>query len=121
MAIQYKHELKGDTLEVVASGKDDSLEDVMGYAAGVLEVAKQSGCKKIFCDERDLIYNLSTFDAVQYANYAAANARKLGKVAVVCSPEFLEEGKFVETAATNRGLVVYISAHYQTSRDWLDK
>ena len=120
MAINYKFELDKEVLKVKASGIDDDLEDVYNYSRDVLGIAIKNQCKKIFCDERDLQYTLSTIDTFHLAETASKEARALTKIAIVCNPKFLEDGRFYETVAKNRGLRVFVTSNYQQALEWLD-
>lgn len=120
MAISFQYEVSGDLLEVITRGKDESLQEATDYAREVLGLAIHHACKRVLCDERELVYHLSTIDTYQLAETASREARQLRKIAIVCAPEFVEEGKFYETVAHNRGLVVLVSTDYQQALDWLE-
>jgi len=119
MAIKYEFEIDGKMLKVSTSGKDDNLEEVESYARAILGLAIEHDCTKIFCDERLLEYSLSTLDTYQLAEAASKVAMLLRKIAIVCDQNYLEDGKFYETVASNRGLTVHVTADYDSALLWL--
>jgi len=119
MSISYHIENHPDFLKVVAHGKDDNLEDVNQYQQAIMEAVYRFGCKKILCDERDLIYAISVFDTYQLGETVAKYAKELIKVAIVCKNNSLEEGRFFETVASNRGLCILVTADYDKAVAWL--
>jgi hypothetical protein len=120
MAINFEHEIKGDTLYVTTTGIDDNLEEVASYGRALLAIAKETGCKQILADERELIYTLSDVDTFLLAEGASQEARSLRKIAVVCDSKFLDDGKFYETVTTNRWLKLLVTDDYAQAKAWLD-
>ena len=121
MSISYKIEFKGDTLLVVASGRDESLEDTMKYTSAVMEAAKTHSARKVLCDERDLIYDLSPADTYALAQLASSQVPSVCRIALVSRPESLQDGKFFETVASNRGLRILVTDNYSQAQEWLQE
>lgn len=119
MAIKYQIENQANYLKVVASGRDDSLKEVISYSDAVMSAALEFSCKKILCDERELEYALSVSDTFELAEKVSLFASKLRKIAIVCNKDFLKDGKFYETVATNRGLFVRVTSDYDEAIAWL--
>ncbi len=105
---------------VTAKGKDDDLTDVMNYAGAIIHAAVKYSSKKIFCDERELEYSISLADTYKLADEAAKYAAALVKIVIVCNKKYLQDGKFYETVATNRGLKVHITSDYDEALKWLE-
>ncbi len=121
MAISYEINADGDLLYVKASGKDDNLEEVMSYNQAVIGAALNNKSKKVLCDERDLIYTISTFDTFNLAEEASAYARYMARIAIVCNEQSLPEGKFYETVSRNRGLKVLVTSNFDEAVSWLNR
>lgn len=119
MTIEHETWFKGDLLCVRAWGRDDSLEDVKRYGVAVLEKARLQNCTRILCDERELEYAIGTLDTYEYARFLAQKAPRVGRVAIVCRPEQIENGEFWETVAVNRGLKVRMYTDIDEARAWL--
>lgn len=119
MAITYHTEYLDGILLVNASGRDDDLQQVIDYGSSVIDLAMECGAKLILCDETNLEYTLGTFDTFQLAQTIAARSQKIVRVAIVCSPKGLEDGKFWETVALNRFLMVRVDTDKQRARAWL--
>ncbi|MCF8262501.1 MAG: hypothetical protein K9J12_17125 [Melioribacteraceae bacterium] len=119
MSIKYEFEVIGNLLKVKSSGKDDGLQDVLNYSYAVLQKAIESGSARIFCDERELDYAISVGETYNLAEEASKQAFRLARIAILCNPNFIEEGKFYETVASNRGLVVRVSTDYNELMEWL--
>jgi hypothetical protein len=120
MPIDFHFSVKDKLLLVKASGKDDSLEDVMNYSKAVLSEAVESQCTRILCDERDLEYALSVADTYSLANTASELVPRVIKIAIVCNSKSLPDGKFYETVGVNRGLVVRVMGDLNEAWEWLD-
>lgn len=121
MSIDYKYKIDQDVLLVVASGNDDSLEEVGNYARNILITALQNECTRVCCDERNLQYTLSAYDTYELAKAASKEAKPLKRIAIVCDPKYLNNGKFYETVAQNRGLTVLMTDDYDHAIKWLGK
>lgn len=113
--------VEGDTLLVVAAGRDESLDEVMAYGKSVVDRAAAEGCTRILCDERRLEYALETFDTYEYGQFLAKYAPKVGRTAIVCDPAQLGAGAFWEDVVVNRGLHVRMFVDVDAARAWLDK
>ena len=119
MAIAYSMKAEGDLLLVTSSGRDDSLDDVTSYGMAVIAAAVEGGTRRILCDERNLVYQLSTFANFEAARFVAEQAPRVARIAIVCRPECLADGEFWETVAVNRGLNVIVTADYEKARAWV--
>ena len=121
MSIKFTIVNQKNYLKVKASGKDDNLEEVFHYANSILKEASKNKSKRILSDERELVYEISTLDTFTLAEEAAKHCRHLMKIAIVCNSRYLEEGKFYETVASNRGLIVRVTDNYDEAEKWLLK
>ena len=119
MAISYFHRVEGNTLIVVASGKDENFEEVENYSRGILQLALSNNCTKVLCDERLLKYSISMIETFDLAEITANEGRVLKKIAIVCQVSDTEDGHFFETVSVNRGLNVFVSTDYEQAADWL--
>ena len=120
MAIHYQTELEGKLLKVATSGEDENLEEVIAYANDIIDRAVKGNCTRVVCDERNLIWKLSTFDTFQLAENTSLKAPRIAKIAIVCNSRYVEEGRFYETVATNRGLVIRVLSDYDEALKWLE-
>ena len=119
MSIDYYFTVKENYLEVVSSGKDDSLFEVLRYGTAILRTAITNKMPKILCDERKLVYNLKTFDNFNVASHIASIVPKNAKIAIVTSEENLKDYDFWETVAVNRGLQVKGFLDIEKAEEWL--
>jgi hypothetical protein len=120
MSIKYKMQVQDDLLLVTTSGADDDLEEVKNYGLAVIDAAVQGKCKRILCDEVNLEYRIGTIDTFESASFIAAQAPYVVKVALVCNSKGIEDAKFWETVAVNRGLTVRVFQNIAIARNWLD-
>ena len=120
MAIEHTIQVENDILIVTASGQDESLEQTTSYAMAVLEAAVASGCPHVLCDERQLVYTLSTLDTFKYGEFLAATVPHVAKVAIVCHPSMVGDAEFWETVVINRGLQARLFLDLDKARDWLE-
>lgn len=121
MSITYESEINGPMLLVTASGRDENVQQVIEYGLSIIHLAVESGATHILCDERNLEYALGTTDTYDAAKQIAMNVPRVARVAIVCRPEFLSDGKFWETVAVNRGLQVRIDTDFERARHWLEE
>lgn len=119
MTIRYTLTGDGPLLRVKASGEDDSLEEVQSYGLAVIEAASTGGHTRILCDERELVYRLATFDTYEAARLIAGLAPTVGRTALVCNPACVEDARFWETVAVNRGLTVRVFQDPAAAEAWL--
>lgn len=120
MSIQYVLKSEDDLLTVKTAGFDESLEEVEQYGLAILEACKQGNYSRVLCDETELEYRLSTLDTYQSAVFLASQAPRLIKAAIVYNEKFVQDARFWETVATNRGLTVRVFKDAESARDWLD-
>ena len=121
MAIHYTIKSDGDFLVVEASGFDESLEEVQCYGLAVLNACKQGHYSYVLCNEINLEYRLGTFDTYQAAEFMAAQLPWLGRAAIVCNEKSIDDAKFWETVAVNRGLTVRVFKDVDSARKWLGR
>lgn len=119
MAIDYSFHVDGNLLRVKASGRDESLEEVMAYGLAIIETAKESGCTRVLCDELELDYALGTFDTFEAAKFIAEQVPGVARVAIVCKQEQADDAEFWETVATNRGMSVRMFHDLEEAEAWI--
>lgn len=119
MSIFFEAEVEGNTLIVTTSGMDDNVQQVVEYGRALIRLAVEAEVRHVLCDERSLTYAIETFDIFDAARTIAEEAPKVGRIAIVCRPEFLGDGKFWETVAVNRGLQVRVDTDFERARIWL--
>lgn len=119
MAITFDAAVDDGVLVITASGCDENAQQVIEYGESVIELVVKAGVKLVLCDERKLEYALNTLDTYEAAKTIAAHAPKVGRVAIVCNPKFLEDAKFWETVAVNRALQVRVVTDIARARYWL--
>ncbi|MFY0673016.1 MAG: hypothetical protein JXQ87_06405 [Bacteroidia bacterium] len=121
MPISYKISKKRDRLIVETTGNDDSLEEVQAYGMQILKAAIENQSKTVLCDERALTYELDTIDTYSLGEAAAKLGQGISKIAIICNRRYLQDGKFYETVASNRGLRIMVTDNIKQAKDWLDK
>jgi len=119
MAINVNFEKEKDLLKVIASGTDESMQEVKEYAMNIIKQARSFQCTRILCDERDLVYKLSVSETFDYAKYLADHAPRIGKVAIVCHPDLIDDAEFWENVTVNRGLAVKAFISMNIAENWL--
>lgn len=119
MAINYTFSIEDKTLKVVATGKDDNLQEVKNYSQAVIDEAIKNECDFVFCDERNLEYSLSMIDTYRLAEEASKKVKRTARIAIVCNEKYIEDGKFYETVVSNRGLRVVVTSNYDMAISWL--
>jgi hypothetical protein len=119
MAITFEIEIQDEYLKVKASGTDDTYQEVLDYFNAVAEVAIKHDIKKIFCDERKVVRSLPVLDILRLGENASQHSFRMARIAIVCDARFLQDGKFYETVASNRGLSMLVTADYDEAVRWL--
>jgi hypothetical protein len=119
LAIVHTETLDGDTLLVKSSGFDESLEQVQAYGIAVIAACIRHGVTHVLCDDLDLEYRLGTVDTFQSAQFIAAQAPAVARVALVCNPKYIADARFWEDVAVNRGLTVRVFTEVEAARAWL--
>lgn len=119
MAIRHRLHVEGELLRVVANGRDENLADVMAYALAVIQGAREHGCTRVLCDERQMEYGLDTVDTFKLAEFTAAHAPRVAKVALVFPPRQQQDALFWETVVKNRGLQVRVFPTLELAEAWL--
>lgn len=119
MAIDFVANVDGNTLLVKASGFDESLDQVLQYGLAIIGECQRSGVSRVLCDERDLEYRLNTLDIYESAAFIADHAPGVARVAIACNPRDIDDGRFWETVAANRGLTVRVFKDIESARSWL--
>jgi hypothetical protein len=120
MSINFHIENQSEWLKVVASGEDDNLEEVLAYGSAIIQAAIEYSSKKILCDERKLQYTLSITDTFKLAEEASRYAKNVVRIAIVCDAQYLDDGRFFETVASNRGLIIRVTSSYEEASAWLE-
>jgi hypothetical protein len=121
MAIECSFSVKENYLAVITKGIEESLNEVRECTSSIVEEAIKNNSRKILCDLRDLSYTLTTLDIYALAEYGATYASKVSKIAMVCQEKVLDDGRFYETVASNRGLTILVTTEYNQALDWLGK
>ena len=106
MAITFPSEFAGTILKIRARGSDGSLEEVTAYINRVEKIARETGCSKIFCDEREVVYGLNVIDTYDLAAFLAGKTDHEAMIGIVHHEAGSSEAKFYETTAVNRGIRV---------------
>ncbi len=119
MDIQYEFLITDNLLRVKASGRAESLEEVHRFGMAIVDAVRAHGSARVLCDETELEYALNTFDIFASAEFIAEHASKVTRVAIVCQPRQIEDGKFWETVARNRGLGVRFFKNIAGAEAWL--
>jgi hypothetical protein len=119
LAIKYTMQVEGALLNVNASGRDDSVQEVKDYGMAIIEKAVAHGITRILCDETDLEYTLSALSTFDAATFIAEVAPKVARVAIVINPKNVEAARFWENVAVNRGLQVRLSTDRERALKWL--
>lgn len=119
MAIAMTTELEGDTLLVHASGFDETLSQVRDYGLAVIQAALAHRVARVLCDEQQLEYRLGVTDTYQAAKLMAASAPTVARVAIVTNPRCVEDARFFEDVAVNRGLTLKAFTDMAAARIWL--
>jgi len=119
MGITYTSKIEDGVLYVTASGFDESLEDTQKYSYAVIQASKQTGIKKVLCDERQLVYQLSTIDLYVLAEFIVEHAPVMAKVALVSNERYKSDIQFWEIVSQNRGLVVKVFFDLEEAQFWL--
>jgi hypothetical protein len=119
MTIRHTCTVHDDTLEVVAEGHDQGVEEVKAYGEAIIREAIAAGVTRVLCDERRLVYALDTFDTFEVARYMADTIPRVGRVAIVCAQAGIDQGAFWETVAVNRGVQVVVTTEMDRARAWL--
>lgn len=117
--IQYTFTREENLLIVESSGYDENLDEVMQYGQAVIEECNRGGYSHLMCIETELEYRLGTFDTYELAKAASEHARNMGRAAIVCNTKDIEDAKFWETVAVNRGLTVRVFKDVKSARAWL--
>lgn len=120
MAIDYILTSEDDLLIVNASGFDENLEEVLQYGMAIVNACMAGNYSRVLCNELNLEYRLSTLDTYKSAEFLARQAPKLGKVAIVFNEKFMNDARFWETVAVNRGLMVCTFKDIDSARKWLE-
>jgi len=121
VTISYDFTVEGDLLLAKARGTFDTLEKVRAYQMAVIEVFHEHGCRRVICDETELVYRLSIFEIFQAAQTLSELARFAHKAVLVTNPKQMRGATFWETVAKNRGLLVRIVETHEEAQRWMDE
>jgi len=117
-AIRSEYEPHEGYLLVRTSGKPE-VESLAQSSAQALERARALGVRRILVDARGLTGLLGTMDRFQLGIYFALHWDLSVRVAMVFSPETLEERKFLENVARNRAVPTQFFSDTQEALAWL--
>ena len=92
----------------------------------MLEAVAQHGAKKVFIDCRDLTGTLSTMDRYEHAVYAERELSRIGvsrstRFGFVAKPPVLDNERFGQTVARNRGINVKSTDNMEEALQWLER
>ncbi len=121
MSINFNSKIEDEILIITAAGKDDTVDQVVAYGQSIIQLGIESGTSKVLCDERNLEYAIGTFDIFEAATIIAEQAPRVARIAIVCRPQFLDDGNFWETVAVNRGLHVRMYTDINLAKSWLNE
>lgn len=119
MAIEHDIQVDGTLLRVTASGFDENYNQVLEYIQEIVGAALKNKSSRILCDERSLDYRISTLDTYELGEFASKYASYIMRIAVVCHPSSLEDGKFYETVSVNRGLRIRVMTDMEEAIAWI--
>ena len=121
MAIKYQFEIDQEILFVTASGYDENLKEVTEYGKAVIEESIKQKCKYILADERQLEYRIGTVDIIDLVEFYSEYSPNVRKAALLFNPANIEDAKFWETVAINRGLTVRVFKEKKEALSWFKK
>lgn len=119
MAISVDFKIEKDYFLVTASGKDDSLEDVMKFQQSIAAEAFKHHTPKILCDERMLVYDLSLMDEFNLGKGLEPFSELLEKVAIVYNPQFEGIMQFYEDVTNNVGVKLLATSSIEEAKNWI--
>lgn len=119
MAIRYTTTVDGDTLVVRAEGWDESLAEVEAYGMAVIAACVEHGVSRVLCNELELEYRLGTLETFQAAQFIAAQAPAVARIALVCRPPQVADARFWEDVVVNRGLIARVFTDVDAAVAWL--
>lgn len=119
MSIEYSCILENKMLRVTAKGRGFSLREVKRYARTIITTAVRKKAESLLVDERELNHDLSVVDTYKLGESVSRFAPRIGKAALVISPEDMETEAFYETVLLNRGLSIKVTTDIAEAEEWL--
>ena len=106
-------------LKIISTGLCNNLVQLKEYVLALQEAAVSSGQTRLLVDETHLEYNLSTLDTYTSGCFLAQLSPKPQKIAILCKTSRLNNAKFWETVAVNRGVNVRVFDDRVSARNWI--
>lgn len=106
-------------LKIISTGFCDNLVQLKEYVLALQEAAVSSGQTRLLVEETHLEYTLSTLDTYTSGCFLAQLSPKPKKIAILCKTSSLNNAKFWETVAVNRGVNVRVFDDRVSAENWL--
>lgn len=119
MSICYDIYHEDGVLYVKASGKDSGLEEVVNYQKAIHRAALDHKVNKVFCDERELRYNLGLKDTYKLASLLSQADTGQLFVAIVTTELNYVEATFFAQLIKSKDLRIKFFQTKESGKKWL--
>ena len=120
MSIEYSTENKEQYLLIRSHGKSANLDVVSNYSREIAECCKKQGYSNMLVDERDREYLLEeVLDLYKIANFFRTLDISDLRIAIICQEKYLEQVRFLEITAQNRGMNIKFFLDTDSAERWL--
>jgi len=106
-------------LKIISKGSCDNLVQLKEYVLALQEAAVSSGQLRLLVDETHLEYTLSTLNTYHSGCFLSQLSPKPQRIAILCKTSSLNNAKFWETVAVNRGVNVRVFDDRISAENWL--
>ena len=120
MGIDYTTRNKKKYLHVESNGGSDDLAVISEYVREITDICKQQGHSAMLVDERDREYMLNeVLDLYKLANFFRSLNVKDIRMAIVCQKQYLEQIRYFEKTAHDRGMNIRFFLDPDSAKSWL--
>jgi len=120
MSIEYSIENKDNYLLIKSRGESADLDVVSNYSREITEHCRKQGYSNMLVDERNREYLLAeVLDLYKIANFFRSLEISDLRIAVICQEKYLEQVRFLEITAQNRGLNIKFFLNTDSAERWL--
>jgi hypothetical protein len=110
---------EGKYLKIISTGSCENLVQLKEYVLALQEAAVSSGQQRLLVDETHLEYTLSTLNTFHSGFFLSQLSPKPKKIAILCKTSNLNNAKFWETVAVNRGVNVRVFDDRVSAGNWI--
>ena len=119
MSIQLEFERKQNWAIARLSGSSNAMEEIVAHFPQIAEECVRANTRNLLIDFTQVQISASTLDRFEMGQSAVVFVKHGIKIAAVAQPHHMDQERFAELVARNRGVNVRAFTDIQAAEEWL--